>query len=145
MKKIFLSLTFLLLCSCASFWGSVLEKPKVELDHISVKDANLRGTTLVFVVSVDNPNKVDLKVDQINYKVFVNDKELTQAKTEKTVNVPAQSKANVEIPLPIEYSKIFTDLKELMFAESATYKIEGDAKLSLFTIPFSKKGEFKLR
>lgn len=145
MKKIFLSLTLLLLCSCASFWGSVLEKPQVELDHIKVKDASLKGTTLVFVVSVDNPNKVDLKVDQINYKVFVNEKEITQAKTDKAVNVPAQSKANVEIPLPIEYNKIFTDLKELMFAESATYKIEGDAKLSLFTIPFTKKGEFKLR
>ncbi|WP_413288948.1 LEA type 2 family protein [Bdellovibrio sp. HCB337] len=145
MKKIFLVLPILLLCSCASFWGTVVEKPKISLDRVSVKDVSLKGSTLIFHVNVENPNKMDLKVDQISYKVFVNNKELTKAQTDKAVTVPAQGASLVELPLPIEYNKIFTDLKELMFAESAKYKIEGDAKFPLFTIPFTKEGDVKLR
>lgn len=140
MKKIILALSFLALGACTTF-----EKPKVDLDHVSVKDVSLKGSTLVFHVAVENPNSMDLKVDQISYKVFVNGKELTRAQTENPVTVPGKSKAQVELPLPIEYQKIFSDLKELMFAESAKYKIEGDAKFPLFTIPFVEEGNFKLR
>ena len=145
MKKPILFAFILLLSACASFWGTVLEKPKVDLERVSFKDANLKGGTLVFLVNVENPNRVAIKVDEISYKVFVNNKELSRAKTDKAVNVPGNSKAQVEVPLPIEYSKIFSDLKELMFAESTTYKIEGDAKFPLFSVPFSKEGHLKLR
>lgn len=141
----YLLFCFQMLCSCASFWGHVLEKPKVDLDHVSVKDVSLKGSTLVFHVSVENPNKMDLQVEQVRYKVFLNGKELSHAQTEKPVTVPGKSTALVELPLPVEYSKIFLDLKELMFAESASYKIEGDAKFSLFSIPFTKEGNIKLR
>lgn len=145
MKKYLLAFSFLGLCSCASFWGTVLEKPKVDLDHVSLRDVTLKGGTLLFYVNVANPNKVDLKLDEITYKIFVNNKELSRAKTEKPVHVPKESTAQVEIPLPIEYGKVFSDLKELMFAESTTYKIEGSAKFPLFSVPFTKEGQVKLR
>jgi LEA14-like dessication related protein len=145
MKNFFIITFFLALCSCASLLGNVVEKPKVDLDHVAIKDANLKGATLMFVVNVENPNQMDLKVDQINYKIFVNNKEISNAKTEEAVNVPGKSKAQVKIPLPIEYTKIFSDLKEVLFSDSATYKIEGDAKFPLFSVPFTKEGNLKLR
>lgn len=145
MKKWVLFLSFLGLCSCASILGSVVEKPKVDLDQVKIRSADLNGATLVFLVNVENPNRVDIKVDEINYTIFVNNKELSRAKTEKAVNVPANSKAQVEIPLPVTYSKIFSNLKDLMFADTATYKIEGDAKFPLFRVPFSKEGVVELR
>jgi len=145
MKKWVLFLSFLGLCSCASILGSVVEKPKVDLDQVKIRRADLNGATLVFLVNVENPNSIDIKVDEINYTIFVNNKELSRARTEKAVNVPANSKAQVEIPLPVTYSKIFSNLKDLMFADTATYKIEGDAKFPLFSVPFSKEGVVELR
>jgi hypothetical protein len=75
----------------------------------------------------------------------VNEKEITRAVTDKLITIPGKSKGLVEIPLPIEYRKIFADLKDLLFAESASYKIEGDAQLNLFNVPFVKEGKFRLR
>jgi len=145
MKKFIFTTLFLSLCSCASLVGGIVEKPKVDLERVDLKDTNLKGTTLLFVVNVENPNEMDLKVDQINYKIFVNNKEISRAKTDEAVKVPGKSKAQIKIPLPIEYTKIFSDLKEVLFSESASYKIEGDAQFPLFTVPFSKEGNLKLR
>jgi LEA14-like dessication related protein len=145
MKKLFLALSFLGFCSCASFWEAVLEKPTVELDRVAVTDADLKGATLVFIIAVENPNSIEIKINRINYKVFVNGKELTQAVMEKSVTIPGKSKGLVELPLPIEYRRIFTDLKDLLFSESASYKIEGEAQLNLFNLPFVKEGSIKLR
>ncbi|MBC7370193.1 MAG: LEA type 2 family protein [Bdellovibrionaceae bacterium] len=130
---------------CASLFNKLVEKPKIDLDRVSVRDANLTGVTLLFIVKVANPNKVDIKVDEIAYKVFINGKEITKAKTEKTVLVPAEKTAEVEIPLPIEYTKIFSDLKDLLTSKTAQYRIEGDAKLAMFTIPFKKEGQIQVR
>lgn len=112
---------------------------------MAVKDADLNGATLVFNISVKNPNSVDLKVDKITYKVFLNNKEISHSSTDKAVTIPAKSTGQVELPMPLEYRKVFTDIKQLLFAESASYKIEGHAKMNLFSIPFSKEGSIKLR
>jgi LEA14-like dessication related protein len=138
-----LSLSFL--SGCASLLSPFVEKPKVELDHVSVRDVTLTGSTLLFVVRVENPNKTDIKIEEIAYKVFINGKEISKAKTEKPVSVPALGKSEVEIPLPIEYSKIWSNLSDLVMAKTAAYRIEGDAKLSAFRIPFSKDGQIQIR
>lgn len=145
MTKYFLPLICLFLCSCASLLGTVLEKPKVELDSVAVQNADLNGATLVFKVAVENPNNMEIKVDKVSYKVFLNNKEITQASTDKVVAIAGKSTGIVELPIPLEYRKVFVDLKDLLFASEAAYKIEGNAKLNLFTIPFSKEGKVQLR
>lgn len=146
MKKIFLPFAALfLLCSCASFLGSILEKPKVSLDRVGVKDPDLKGATLIFYVAVENPNQIGIKVDKINYTIFVNEKEVTKGVRETPVQVAAKGTEMIEIPMTLEYHKIFSNLKDIMFAESASYKIEGNAKVNLLNIPFTKEGQFRLR
>lgn len=145
MTKYLLPILCVLLCSCASLLGKVLEEPKVELASVGVKDANLKGATLVFNIAVENPNSVEIKVDQVTYKVLLNNKEISQATTDKAIAIAGKSTGHIELPLPIEYSKVFTNIKEALFAESAAYKIEGNAKLNVFSIPFSKEGSVKLR
>ena len=147
MIKILFSLISVLmtLTGCASLLNKMVEKPKIELDRVSVRDVNLTGSTLLFVVTVENPNKIDIKVDEIAYKIFINGKQITTAKTEKTVLVPAEKKSEVEIPLPIEYTKIWSDLSDIVMSKNANYRIEGDAKFPLFSIPFKKEGQIQVR
>lgn len=134
-----------ILCSCSSLLSNVLEKPKIELSGIDVRDADFKGATLVFHMAVENPNSVDLKVDKVTYKVFINDKAITEASTDKAISVPAKGKGIVDLPMPLEYQKVFSNIQELLTANSAAYKIEGNAKLNLFSIPFTKEGSVKLR
>lgn len=122
-----------------------LEKPKVDLQRVYAKDATATGTTLVFVINVENPNKQDIKVKEIAYKVFVSGKELSDAKTEKPIEVPAMKSSLVEIPLPVSYANILNNIAEVLFNKEVTYKIEGTAKMSFVSIPFSKEGKVELR
>ncbi|MFS4460484.1 LEA type 2 family protein [Bdellovibrio sp. HCB2-146] len=122
-----------------------LEKPKVDLQSVYAKDATASGTTLVFVVNVDNPNNQEIKVKEIAYKVFVSGKELSDAKTEKPIVVPAHKSELVEIPLPVSYANILNNIAEVLFNKEVTYKIQGTAKLSFVSIPFTKEGKVELR
>lgn len=147
MKKIiilfFISIFIPLMTSCASLLQ--LEKPKADLSHVLVRDTNLVGTTLIFVVDVENPNDRELKVDDVSYKVFLGGKAFAQASTGKQVSVPAKSKSQIEIPLPVKYTEIFSNMGEILLSQKLTYKIEGTAKLSFISIPFTKEGVVNFR
>ncbi|HRO66652.1 MAG TPA: LEA type 2 family protein [Pseudobdellovibrionaceae bacterium] len=129
---------------CSSLLEKVVEKPKVTLDRVEVADVSFSKAKLMFVVKVENPNGIDLKVDEVNYKIFLEDKAFTSAKTEKAVNVPARGSAEIGIPVPVEYKGLWTNLMKIFDARTVSYRIEGDAKLSLFTIPFSHAGKLEL-
>lgn len=129
---------------CSSLLEKVVEKPKVALDRVEVADVSFSKAKLMFVVKVENPNGIDLKVDEVNYKIFLEDKAFTSAKTEKAVNVPARGSAEIGIPVPVEYKGLWTNLMKIFDARTVSYRIEGDAKLSLFTIPFSHAGKLEL-
>ncbi len=144
MKKIFLLLLWGLLCGCSSLQRNFTEKPKVELDHVYLRDPSLTGATIMVVLEVSNPNKVDLKVDEVNYEIFLDQKFFSKAKTAKAVLVPAGGTEKVELPLPIEYSQFVRGAKKLLFGEKLEYRIKGNAKVSLFSIPFEQTGSFGL-
>ncbi|MBX3040391.1 MAG: desiccation-like protein, partial [Bdellovibrionaceae bacterium] len=59
-------------------------------------------------------------------------------------NVPARGSAEIGIPVPVEYKGLWSNLMRIFEARTLSYRIEGDAKLSLFTIPFSHAGKLEL-
>jgi LEA14-like dessication related protein len=138
-----LALACLFLTNCATFLD--LEKPEVNLQKVYVRDTNLSGTTLIFVLKVDNPNNQEIKVKEISYSVFVSGKELTKAKTEKPVEVPAKGSSEIELPFPVKYTSLFENITDILTSQEVAYKIVGDAKLSFISIPFSKEGKVDLR
>jgi LEA14-like dessication related protein len=131
--------------SCSSLVGKAVEKPKIDLDHVAVRDTNLNGTTAVFFVRVQNPNSFALKVDDIAYRVFLAGEEFAKSSTGQTTTVPAKGESLVEIPLPVSYAKVVGGLQALLMSKPVDYRIEGDAKMSLFSIPFKKEGKLELR
>lgn len=133
----------LVACSSLQDWA-IGQKPEAKLKEVFIKEADMTGALLVFVVNVQNPNKHDLKIDEIAYRVFLDGKEVSQAKTEKNILVKAEQETEVPIPLPVKYSQIFDNMAAALTAGSITYKIEGDAKVSPFSIPFSKSGKVDL-
>lgn len=141
MKKYFL-ICLLGLVGCASLSG--LQEPKVDFKEIYIKEANLVGTTLIFVLNVENTNDREIKVDEVNYKIFLDDQAFAHSKIEKPVTIGPKAAALVEIPLPVKYGDLFSHLSKALNSSQIGYSIEGDAKVSFFRIPFKKKGELKL-
>lgn len=141
--KIVLAMLMVVLSGCASMLGYT-QKPEVELSGVSLKDADMSGATIVLVFDVENPNERGISVEEIGYKVYVSGKHLTTAKTEDKIDIPAKQKKAIEVPLPIKYKDIFSNIGEILSAGSLQYKIEGDAKFTLISVPFSKEGSLEL-
>lgn len=143
--KSLLALSFVAFLSGCSSLGMFSEKPKAELTQVFIRDTTLLGTTLVFVVNVENPNSKAIDVKEVDYTVFIAGKELAAAKTEKPIHVPAKGKADIEVPLPIQYSRLLQNIGDIVMANEVNYRIQGSAKMSVFSIPFSKEGKVELR
>ena len=145
-KILLLSLfSVVMLSGCRSGLFGMLEKPKAKLVNVYPRGTTLTGTTLVFVVEVENPNNKDIRVEAVDYKVFLSGKEFSQGTTDKEILVPANKSANVEVPLAGKYQDILNNLGDILLANQVDYKIEGKAKLSFISIPFTKEGKVELR
>lgn len=132
------------LTGCASLDG-IAESPKAELDHVYVKDTNLIGTTAIFVLNVENPNKIPLKLDKVDYEVYLDNQSFSQSSVDQNLELPAQGKKTIEIPLPIPYAKLGTGVKKVLLGEDLDYRLAGHAHLSLLSIPFEKTGKLRLK
>lgn len=141
MKKILLLVLFLPL-GCASLMG--LKEPQVDLKELYIKDTNLVGTTIVFVLNVQNTNDRELKVDEVNYKISLDGQAFANSKITQPVVIAPKATGPVEIPLPVRYVDLFAHLNKALSSSQIEYAIEGDAKMSFFKVPFKKQGHFKL-
>lgn len=133
------------LTGCSLFQLANLKEPKAELKEVYLKDMNFSGGTLMFVLDVQNPNKEEIKVDEITYETFIDGQFFSQAKTNKSIQVPGEKTIPVELPLPIEFSKLAGGVAKAIKGEPVEYRIKGNAKLSLLTIPFDKSGKLELK
>jgi LEA14-like dessication related protein len=129
---------------CTTLGQAILEKPKVELDHVSLREANSSGAIVLFGVKVDNPNAFSLKVDTLKYDVEIGGKHFSSGKIDKPAEVAAKNNAIVEIPVPVKYSDVFSSVLELLTKKTSSYRLKGEASFGLLNIPFDEKGEFKL-
>ena len=130
---------------CATVAEKVIEKPKVALDKVGVRDVDGKGATLVFAVKVDNPNPFGIKVDALKYDIEIGGKLLSSGKLDQEADVAAKSISIVNIPIPVKFSDIYSSAMDLISNKSSTYRVRGAANVGLFEIPFDEKGDFKIR
>lgn len=145
LRSFVLVLITALLPAC-SLWNWVnFKEPKAELKEIQIRDANLQGATLIFVLSVQNPNKTELKISDVKYQAYLNQEFFAEAKVDQEQVVPAMKTASVELPMPIKYSKLAGGIARILSGEDLDYRIKGEAKISSFNVPFDKSGKFKIQ
>lgn len=129
--------------SCQTIGQAIVEKPKVALDHVGLKDMTMEGATILFGVKVENPNSFALKVDSLRYAVEVGGKPFGSGQIEKPTEVAGHGKAVVEIPIPVKYADVFASLIDFVQNKSSTYRVKGEATFGVLNIPFDEKGELK--
>jgi LEA14-like dessication related protein len=140
-----LMLTLALCSACSLLLKQVLEKPKVALETVDVREVGPAGATVVFNVRVENPNPVGITVDALKYDIEIAGKLLSSGQLEKPAQVPAKEKVLVGIPVSVKYSDVLNSVMSFLSSGLSTYRVKGEAAIGLFSIPFDQKGEFKLR
>lgn len=130
------------LTGCTSLMG--LKDPKAQIIDVKIQKLQMDGGILNLVCEIENPNAVDLQVDHIEYKLSLNQKELTSSEISQPTKLLANQKTLVQIPISFKYADIFSGLGDLLNAKPVSYSVTGKAKMGLLTLPFEKTGEIKL-
>ena len=147
MKIIFglmiLSLTGL--SGCAALSKKLIEKPKVEIERVNLKDLDGKGATLVFVLNVFNPNAFPLEVDALKYHVEVDGKGLSDGQMAKPAKIAAKSEATVDLPVPIRFEDLLSSALDFALRGKSLYRITGHAQFGLLKVPFDKSGELSFK
>ncbi len=142
-----LLLSLLVICSgCASFTGEFIKDPTVEIKSLKVLNLSNEDLTLDLILSVNNPNPIPLSLSKVDYSLNFASEKVTSGVFEKGIELSANNVSEVTIPLKFTYSSIGNILMGILNKNlNRDYEITGSANVGIFNIPFSKKGQLKLR
>jgi LEA14-like dessication related protein len=129
---------------CQSLVQSALEKPQVKFHSLALRDAHKEGATAIISLDVSNPNSIALEIDQLNYVLDIGGREIAKSQIKEFARLGARSTSRLEIPVPFLYSQVFASVLDLISKGSAAYRVRGDARVGIFSLPFDQGGEIQL-
>lgn len=135
---------FLTLSSCAYLAARFGQKPEVALQQVYIKDANFMAATLVFVLDVKNPNKIDLNIDRVDYEIQLDGQSFAKTSIDQKITLKSESVTKVEVPLPFQYLQLAGGLAKALQGQDVAYVFSGNAKVSGLSVPFTQKGVFNM-
>jgi len=83
-----------------------------------------------FTIGVDNPNRVGLRLDEIDFSLFANDKRLVDSVSNQRVSIPANGYGDVRLTARVGYGQLRNLWGEIINAiqgDRARYEVRGNA------------------
>ncbi|MFP4459115.1 MAG: LEA type 2 family protein [Candidatus Zixiibacteriota bacterium] len=145
MKKIFLfSLIAMILFNGCSVLSEYASKPTVKFKTFRIENPGLFDADLVFVFEIDNPNPVGGKISSATYDLKIDGSNFVDGNLSKGAQLPANGKANFEIPVHINYLDFFTSASQFVKQDKVDYEISGELTVLAFKIPYKNSGEIDM-
>lgn len=131
--------------ACSTIAQQIIQEPKVALQGVKLQEMTTLGGTLLIGVEVDNPNPFSLRLDDLTYELEIAGKALSKGQIKESASVAAKAKTVVEIPVPVKFQDLYASAMDLFSKKSSAYRVKGEARFGLITLPFDRTGEMKLR
>lgn len=83
-----------------------------------------------FTVGVENPNRVGLRLDRIDFDLFVNDSRVLQSVSQQDIRIPAQGYGEARLRGRVGYQNLralFHEVADMIRGERARYELRGNA------------------
>lgn len=83
-----------------------------------------------FVLGVENPNSVGLRLDQVDFSLFANDRRLIDTVSQQNVSIPANGFGDVRLTARVGYNNLRSIWREVVDAiqgNRARYEVRGNA------------------
>lgn len=129
-------LAALLLSGCSSVARALnIENPKYSIRDVRPRvdialPLSASSIDIDFNVEVDNPNSVGLRLDRIDFDLFINDSRIMDSVSSQNVRIPANGRGDVRLSTRINYQSIRTlwnEIVDVVRGERARYEIRGNA------------------
>ena len=124
-----------LLTGCAALGALNIENP-----HYSIRDIRPQVDLAIplsassidvdFSIEVDNPNPVGIRLDEIDFNLFINDTRVLDSVSRHDIRIPANGTGDVALRTRIGYSNIrsiWSEIVDVVRGRRARYEIRGNA------------------
>ncbi|HVR40833.1 MAG TPA: LEA type 2 family protein [Thermoanaerobaculia bacterium] len=131
-----LSLLTLSLSGCAAAMNALdIQNPRYSIRDIRPRvdialPLSASSIDLDFTLGVDNPNRVGMKLDRIDFGVFINDTHVLDTVSDQRINIPANGIGDVRLRARIGYGNlrtVFREVADVVQGNRARYEIRGNA------------------
>ena len=134
----------LLLGGCAALEQSV-QKPTVSVTSAQFKQVTLQEGLLDARIQISNPNSFSLPVKGIVYRLVLNNREFANSTMSFDRKIPAKGSIQAALPIRFRYVELIEGISQILTRQHVTFQLTGDVDVGLFSVPYSKTGEFDLR
>lgn len=85
---------------------------------------------LDFAIEVDNPNPVGLRLDRMDFNLFINDSRVLDGVSDQRISIPANGVGDVRLRTRIGYDNLrnlWGEIVDVVRGDRARYEIRGNA------------------
>jgi LEA14-like dessication related protein len=112
-----------------------IENPRYSLRNISARPSlalplSASSIDIDFDLEVDNPNSVGLRLDQLDFNLFINDNRVLDSVSRQELRIPANGVGSVQLRSRIGYENVrslWTELVDVVRGQRARYELRGNA------------------
>jgi len=130
-------LAVFLLSGCAAVRSALdIENPRYSIRNIHPRldiaiPLSASSVDIDFALEVDNPNRVGLRLDQLDFNLFINDARVLDSISRQNINIPANGRGDVELRTRIGYQNVrslWTEIVDIVSGrQRARYELRGNA------------------
>ena len=127
----------LLLSGCAAVQQALnIENPRYALRDIRPRldiaiPLSASSIDIDFNLEVDNPNSVGIRLDQVDFDLFINDSRILDSTSQQDIRIPANGIGDVQLRTRIGYQQIrslWTEMVDIVSGrQRAKYELRGNA------------------
>jgi LEA14-like dessication related protein len=126
----------LLLSSCAAVRSALnIENPRYTIRDIRPRvdvalPLSASSIDIDFALEVDNPNSVGLRLDQIDFNLFINDNPILDSISQQDIHIPAKGRGDVRLRTRIGYQNVrslWSEIVNVIQGNRARYELRGNA------------------
>lgn len=126
-----------------------IQKPELSVTDVRVTDFTFEDIELTYIVTVDNPNSLSVQMDSYNYDFRLREKTFLEGRQDKNMEIKAANKSTFEVPIQLNFKKVYDGIKTLVNADEASYEFLSVVSfdlpvLGVTDIPVSKKGSLPM-
>lgn len=125
----------LLLSGCAALAALDIQNPRYSFRDIRPRvdvaiPLSASSIDIDFAIEVDNPNRVGLRLDEIDFNLLVNGRHVLDSVSRQDVRIPANGVGTVHLRTRLGYDNartVWTELVDVIRSQRASYEIRGNA------------------
>lgn len=135
MKRSVISIATLVLTGCGALADLNIQNPRYTLRDIRPRvqiALPLSASTIDFdyTIGIDNPNPVGLRLDQLDFNLYVNDNRIFTGVSNRRISIPANGVGDLQLHSRVGYQDLralWNEVVDVIQGNRARYELRGTA------------------